>query len=207
MPEPIEPVTPAPPVAPAEPSIEQPPAGESDLGDAGKKALDAMKAERNAAKAATRLAIAEADQLRADIANAGKPAEELALDAARREGSDTATKAANARIFRSDLKAAATGQLADPTDAHLYINFDDFDVDDNGEFDSGAIADAIKALLKSKPHLAAGNQPRFEGGGDGGARPPAKPKESIDEAIAAAESARNFPLAITLKQQKAAQKG
>ena len=166
-----------------------------------------MKAERNAAKAATRLAIAEADQLRADIANAGKPAEELALDAARREGSDTATKAANVRIFKSDLKAAATGKLEDPTDALVYINFDDFDVNDDGEFDSDAIADAIKALLKSKPYLAAGNQPRFEGGGDGGARPPAKPNESLDEAIAAAVAARNIPLSITLRQQKAAQKG
>lgn len=182
---------------------------EPDLGDAGKKALDTMKAERNAAKAAAKQAIAEAEELRAQIANKDKPAEEIALENARNEGRTEATKAGNLRVLKSELKAIATGKLADPTDAHLYIDLATFDVNDDGEPDSDALAEAIDKLLIAKPHLAANiaPAPRFMGGGDGGAGAPAKPNESIDEAITAAQKARNFPLVATLKQQKAAKKG
>ncbi len=182
---------------------------EPDLGDAGKKALDTMKAERNAAKAAAKQAIAEAEELRAQIANKDKPAEEIALENARNEGRTEATKAGNLRVLKSELKAIATGKLADPTDAHLYIDLATFDVNDDGDPDSDALAEAIDKLLIAKPHLAANTAPapRFMGGGDGGAGAPAKPNESIDEAITAAQKARNFPLVATLKQQKAAKKG
>ena len=143
---------------------------ETALGDAGKKALDAMKAERNAAKAEARAAKAEADRLKAEIANKDKPAEEQALEAARAEARAEATAKANARILKSELKALATGKLADPTDAHLYINLDDFTVDDNGDVDSDALNEAITELLARKPHLAAGKQNRFDGGADQGAK-------------------------------------
>lgn len=209
MPEPIAPAATAEVVEPTvtPPVVAEPVEGEPDLGDAGKRALDAMKAERNAAKAAAKAALLEAEQLRAEIANKDKPAEEVALENARKEGRTEAIKAADQRVIKSELKALATGKLADPTDAHLYIDVTSFDVNDEGEPDSDALAEAISDLLKRKPHLAAGTQPRFEGGGDGGSRPPAKPAESLDEAIAAAQTARNFPLVATLKQQKAAQKG
>ena len=179
---------------------------EQDLGDAGKKALDTMKAERNAAKAAAKQAIAESEALRAQIANKDKPAEEIALENARNEGRTEATKAGNLRVLKSELKAIATGKLADPTDAHLYIDLATFDVNDDGEPDSDALAEAIDKLLIAKPHLAANTAPapRFMGGADGGAGAPAKPNESIDDAITAAQKARNFPLVATLKQLKAA---
>ena len=193
------------PVAVVEP-VEAAPV-EPDLGDAGKKALDAMKAERNAAKAAAKLAIAEAEELRTQIANKDKPAEEVALEDAFKKGESAGTKATNLRVLKSELKAAATGKLADPTDAHLYIDLATFDVNDDGDPDSDALAEAIDKLLIAKPHLAASAAPRFLGGGDGGAGAPAKPNDSIDDAIAAAQKARNFPLVATLKQQKAAQKG
>lgn len=179
---------------------------EQDLGDAGKKALDTMKAERNAAKAAAKQAIAESEALRAQIANKDKPAEEIALENARNEGRTEATKAGNLRVLKSELKAIATGKLADPADAHLYIDLATFDVNDDGEPDSDALAEAIDKLLIAKPHLAANTAPapRFMGGADGGAGAPAKPNESIDDAITAAQKARNFPLVATLKQLKAA---
>lgn len=194
------------------PQIDAPPAdepqkGESELGDAGKKALDAMKAERAAARADAKAAIARAEAAEAALANKDRPAEEVALDNARNEGRSEATKAANVRILKSELKALATGKLADPTDAALFIDLSKFEVNDEGDPDSDALTEAIADLLVRKPHLSAGAQQRFQGGGDGGARLPAKPDTSIDEAIAAAEKARNFPLAITLKQQKAAKKG
>ena len=201
-------------VAEPEPTVEpaavaEPIEGEAELREAGKQALDRMKADRTAARAEARAARAEADELRAQIANKDKPAEEVALENARKEGESAANKAANLRVLRSELKAIATGKLADPTDAHLYIDLATFDVNDDGEPDSDALAEAIDKLLVSKPHLAAvtAPAPRFQGGADGGAAAPAKPDESIDDAISAAQQARNFPLVATLKQQKAAQKG
>lgn len=140
------------------------------LGDAGKQALDRMKAERNAAKAEARANKSELDRIRAELANKDKPAEEQALEAARAEARTEATTAANKRILKSELKALATGKLADPTDAALYINLDDFTVDDDGETDSDALNDAITDLLARKPHLAAQKPNRFDGDADQGAK-------------------------------------
>lgn len=140
------------------------------LGDAGKKALDAMKAERNAAKAEARANKTELDRIKAELALKDKPAEEQAIEAAKAEARTEATAAANKRILKSELRALATGQLADPTDAALYINLDDFSVNDDGDVDSDALKDAIAELLERKPHLAAQKQNRFNGDADGGAK-------------------------------------
>jgi len=111
---------------------------------------------------------------------------------------------------KANLRAAATGKLADPTDILAYPSIVDpasFEVDEDGNVDSDTLADAVNDLLAKKPHLAA-QQGRFQGGGDGGAKAPAKPPtEDIDTAIQAATAARNFALVATLKTQKAAQKG
>ena len=143
---------------------------EETLGDAGKRALDAMKQQRNAAKAEARQMKAELDRLKAEAAVKDKPAEEQALEAARAEARTEATAAANKRILKSELKALATGKLADPTDAALYINLDDFTVDDNGDVDSDALTEAITELLTRKPHLAAQDARKFQGTGDQGAK-------------------------------------
>ena len=188
--EPTEPVVEA--VEP-EPVVEDPDAG----------AKKALVAERAARKAAER----ELAQIKAEAALKDKPAEEQALEAARAEARAEATAKADARILRSELKAVAAGKLADPSDAHLYIDLSQFEVDEDGEVDSEALADAVADLIARKPHLAAAGQPRFQGGGDGGSRPPAKPDVSLEEQIVAAQQARNFPLVATLKQQLAAKKG
>lgn len=143
---------------------------EEALGDAGKKALDAMKAERNAAKAEARAKAAELEQLRQELALKDKPAEEQAIETAKAEARSEAIKAANDRILRSELRAAATGKLADPTDAALYINLSDFTVTDDGEVDSGALNEAIAELIEKKPHLAAQKANRFDGNADQGAK-------------------------------------
>ena len=169
--------------------------------DAGAK--KALVAERAARKAAER----ELAALKAAAELRDKPAEEQALEQARAEARAEAKEKADVRILRSELKALAAGKLADPSDAHLYIDLSKYDVDDDGEVDSEALNEAIADLLARKPHLAAGEPARFQGGGDGGARPAPKPDESIDDAIKAAQAARNFALVATLKQQKAAQKG
>lgn len=146
------------------------PEGQDALGDAGKKALDAMKAQRNAERTRAREAQRELDRIKAELALKDKPADEQALEQARSEARAEALSAANKRLVKSELKAAATGKLADPTDAALYINLDDFDVSEDGDVDSDALNDAIAELLTRKPHLAAQKQNRFDGDADQGAK-------------------------------------
>lgn len=143
---------------------------ENSLGDAGKKALDAMKAKRNAAIREAKDLKAELDRIKAEAESASKPAEEQALDAARREATIEATRKANERILRSELRAAAKGKLADPTDAQLYIDLANFEVGDDGDIDSDALEDAIDELLARKPHLAAAPKSRFDGNADQGVK-------------------------------------
>jgi hypothetical protein len=142
----------------------------TDLGDAGKRAIDAMKAREKKARADTRAAITRAEAAETALANKDKPADEIALDAARAEARTEANTKANERILRADLRAAATGKLADPTDAALYLNLSEFTVSDDGDTDSDALTEAITDLIERKPHLAAQKQSRFDGAADQGAK-------------------------------------
>jgi hypothetical protein len=62
---------------------------------------------------------------------------------------------ANERIRKSEVRAAAAKLLKDPADALLYIDLDQFEVSDDGEVDASAVTEAVEALVKSKPYLAA----------------------------------------------------
>lgn len=128
------------------------------LGDAGKKALAAERANVRAAKKESREIRAELAALKAQLEAKDKPADEQELDRVRREAATEATARANARILRSEIKAAAAGKFADPADAIAFLNLDDFDVDENGDVDAEAIEDAISDLLTRKPHLSAGKK-------------------------------------------------
>ena len=136
------------------------------LGDAGKKALDAMKAERKAAREEAAAAKAERDALQAKLD--GKEAE-FQQEQAKREAEQAALAKANDRIRKSEVKAAAKGVLADPQDAYKFLDLNEFEVDDDGNVDEDAIASALADLVKSKPYLSAQGK-RFEGTADGGAR-------------------------------------
>lgn len=172
--------------------------GATALGDAGKKALDAMKAERNEAKAAAKQAADDLAALRAQVE--GREAEHKAtLDAQRVK--DEALSAANQRILKAEVRAQAASKLNDPKDALLYLDLSGFEVGEDGEVDGDAITSAIDDLLKSKPYLAAQGT-RFKGEADGGARK--EPPADLDGQIAAATAAGQHQLAIALKQQRAA---
>lgn len=150
----------------------------ADLGDKGKKALDAMKAKMRAAQKEAKTAKAEAAQLKAEKESAGKPADEQALDRARSEATTTALAAANKRIIRSEVKAAAAGKLANPALAVRLLDLDDFEVDDDGNVDEDEIAEAIEDLLKENPYLAAqGGGVQFDS-----ARGKPRPKRSLTKA-------------------------
>jgi hypothetical protein len=141
-------------------------AGSEALGDAGKKALDAMKARWKSERDARRKLEAEREESRTP-----KSGDTDQPDAAeiKRQATREANAKANARILRSEIKAAAAGKLADPSDALAYLDPKSFEVDDNGDVDAEDLRDAIEDLLTRKPYLAAKAVSRFQGTGDGGA--------------------------------------
>ncbi len=173
--------------------------GATALGDAGKKALDAMKAERNEAKAETKRLSDEFAALKAQIE--GREAEHAATLAAQAV-KDEALSAANQRILKAEVRAQAASKLNDPKDALLYLDLSGFEVGEDGEVDGDAVAAAIDKLITDKPYLAAQGT-RFKGEADGGARKESAP--DIEADIAAATAAGQHLLAIQLKQQRAAQ--
>lgn len=173
--------------------------GETALGDAGKKALDAMKADRKKARDDAAAATARADALQAKLD--GKEAEHTAAQE-KAANDKLVLDRANGRILRSEIKAAAKGVLADPADAYKFLDLDSFEVSDDGDVDEAAITAALKTLVEQKPYLAAQGG-RFQGSADGGARNGAG--TSIDDQIAEATKAGNHQLAIALKQRRAAE--
>lgn len=153
---------------------------ESALGDAGKKALDAMKAKWKAAEA-------EARKVREELAAAkaaaeGREAEHQAAIEAQRV-KDEALATANLKIVKANLRAAAAGKLADPSDALTFIDPSSFEVDDDGNTDEAALAAAIADLITNKPYLAAQGK-RFQGDADGGARKDAIPSQLTRDDLA-----------------------
>lgn len=123
--------------------------GDEALGDGG---IAALRAEREAKSTAERERDAARQELE-DLKAKHQTAEEKAITDARKAGADEATLAANRRIVRSEVKAAAGGKLTDPGDAAgLLGDLDRFIV--KGEVDEKAIASAIDDLVKAKPYLA-----------------------------------------------------
>lgn len=167
--------------------------GEEALGEPGKKALDSMKQKLREAEKQARESKAELERARREAELRDKPAEEQALEAARAEARAEALAKANERILRSELKAAASGKLADPTDAALFIDLSQFDVSGDGDVDSDALNDAIADLISRKPHLAAQRQNRFDGPADQGAKKEtAGPKQVGEQEVKAAYAEKNY---------------
>ncbi len=139
--------------------------GEGALGDAGKKALDSMKAQLKAAKAEKATATAELKALKEAADLASKKPEEQELAKARQEAAQEATAKANERILRADIKAAAAGKLKNPAIAVKLLDLSSFETDGDGNFDQSEIEDAIGELLKADPYLAAqGGTVQFDSG-------------------------------------------
>lgn len=197
---PAVPATPAPPATPPAAAPAEVVPGEDALGDPGKRALDAMKADRNAAREAATKAAAELDQLRAKIA--GTEAEHAARIEREKVQADAMAKA-NERIARAEVRAAAAGKLADPADALRFINLSDLEVSADGETDAAAIAALVDDLIKKKPYLAAASAPKF-GSADGGVRNGVVPEPPIDTQIQAANAAGDWRRALTLTNSKLA---
>lgn len=135
----------------------------ANLGDAGKQALERMKSKLKAEKTKRQ----EAERKLAEKSGTGED-DAKAVEARAKT---------DARILRSEIKAAAKGVLADPADAYKFLDLEQFEVDDDGNVDEDEIADAIDDLIKKKPYLAAQGGRRFKGGADGGTRKESRPKQ------------------------------
>lgn len=133
--------------------------GADKLGDAGKKALDRMKAKLKVER-----------QRRQALEAKYEPTEKPEVDIMAR---------AHQKILRSEIKAAATGKLQDPADAYRFLDLEQFEVGDDGDVDEDDIAEAISSLIESKPYLAAQTPRarRFQGEGGNGVRKGSRPTQ------------------------------
>lgn len=161
-------------------SADDDPDGTEDLGDKGKRALDAMKAKLRDERTKRKAAEAENATLKA------KPADGTSDEQAIREQARVEARAESLRERALDrLEAKAARLFADPEDARAYLGSKVEDFIDGDAIDTEAITDALEDLLKRKPYLAAtvapGGKPRFEGTGDGGARKGATGPKQLNE--------------------------
>lgn len=151
--------------------------GDGDgLGDKGQKALAAERKARRDAEKARKALEAELADLKAKSAGTQQDDAQKAADQARRDADAAVNAKANARILAAEVRAAAAGKLADPSDAARYLDLSEFEVAADGSVDSDAITEAISDLIKRKPYLAATAQ-GFQGSGDGGARGASRTKQ------------------------------
>lgn len=154
--------------------------------DAGaKKALETERNARKESDKARKQAEKDLAALRQQLADKEKPAEEVALENARREGREEATKTANTALVRAELKAAATGKVKNPALALKLVDTSAIEVNADGEVDSDALNDAITKLITDYPELAADGS-KFSGTADQGT----KGKESRPAQISESELAR-----------------
>jgi len=115
-----------------------------------------MKAERAEAKRAAAAEKKRADDLARKVQEfEDRDKSELERAQAKAErAADQAAKAV-ARSVRSEIKVAASGQFADPSDATDVLMRDPSKyVDADGEVDTDAIEADLAALLERKPHWA-----------------------------------------------------
>lgn len=165
--DPIDPVDPPEPTDP--PESDDDPAG---LGDAGKQAIDRMKALVKEAKARARAA---EDALKA--ATMPKPDDKPDADAIRKAAREEAMLETLGDRALDKLELRAAKLFADPDDARAMLAGRAAEFVDGGKIDTDAIDDALQDLLKRKPHLGAKPEPRFTGSADGGARKGSKPDQ------------------------------
>ncbi|MFJ2515614.1 hypothetical protein ACIPEL_36355 [Streptomyces griseoviridis] len=143
-------------VDPADPDPADPdpadPEGAGQLGDAGKRALDAMKSERNSAKKA-----AADEKKRADAAERKvrefEDAQKSDLEKAQGEAERATARAVAAiqRAVTAEVRAAS-GDFADSDDAIAFLDLSAY-TDDAGDIDTEQIRTDLAALLDRKPHL------------------------------------------------------
>lgn len=149
---------------PLPPAAVVPPEPDPELGDAGKKALDAERTARRQAEADAKAAKAELDALKTSHLPDQEKAIKEAADAARQ----TALHEVNSKLFSAVVKAESVGKiadpdlLADPEVAVRLLGFSEIPVTTTGDIDTEAISAAVASFVEARPYMA-------------GAMPPATP--------------------------------
>jgi hypothetical protein len=156
--------------------------GADSLGDAGKKALDAMKGKWQTERDARKERDAEIAQLKVQLAKQRgadtKSDDKPDVDELRKQARAEARAEALQERALDRIEARAAKKFADPEDARSFLARRVKDFIDGDTVDTEAIDEALEDLLKKKPHLAAqGERRRFEAGADGGARKASKPDQ------------------------------
>lgn len=135
------------------------------LGEPGKRALDAMKLERDTARRDAKAHKDRADALEAST----KSDTDKAIDAAKKEGNLEATTKLAASIRRAEVKAALTAAGINGAVLDLAVRAPEFDglkVDDDGEVEG--LEAAVKAFKDTRKDLF--GKPATPGTADGGTR-------------------------------------
>lgn len=136
---------------PADPPADDPPA---DLGDAGKRAIDAMKAERNEAKKAAAAAQKELEELKKQAMSD----DQKAIAEAEARGKSTASAEYGKRLAKAEVRSAAAEAKADLAGVFDFLDLSRF-VGEDGEPDTKAVDAFVKGLPKTTP-----TTPSFNGG-------------------------------------------
>jgi hypothetical protein len=175
---------PAPPAADPLTTSPTPATGDPDaLGDAGKRALDAMKAEREAAKERAKAA----EKALADLQAATLSDSEKAIAEAKKAGGAEVLAKVTARIRQAEARAALIAAGAQASLVDLAVRADEFTalkVSDDGEIEG--LEAAIAAFQKAHPDIFTKPAKPAPGSADGGPRPPGTPKATdLTSAVAA----------------------
>ena len=152
------------------------------LGDAGKRAIDRMKGERDDAKRDYATLKSDYEALKARVDAFSNPDRNGGNQNDNKGNGDTKTGGRSAedvennlfarmaaQALRSTVRESAKGKLADPEDALRFLDLSDMQPNEFGEHDSSAINQKIEDLLKAKPYLKVAKA-EFQGGADGGPR-------------------------------------
>lgn len=122
--------------------------GSDQLGDAGKKALDRMKARIKSERQ-------KRQQLERELADAKKVGDQQDTDKIREQIRTEERAAALRERVLDKIEAKAGGKFTDPEDAAVHLSGQIDDFIDNGRIDTDAIVEALDELLDRKKYLAA----------------------------------------------------
>lgn len=158
--------------------------GEEGLGDAGKKALDDTRKERDRYKGRAREARdalkpwadlgkefgLTPDEVRSRLQGKVKDAEgkEVDVDALRREVETKVRGEFAGKLARSQVTALAADVLQNSDDAARFLDLSDLDVDEHGNIDADEVKSLLADLVKDRPYLGkAPTKVRKPNGGGG----------------------------------------
>lgn len=103
------------------------------------------------------------------LADKDKPAEEAAIEAARREAEESAQARANERIAKAELRAAAAGKVSNLGALTRLVDISQIEVDADGNPSADDIEEAVTQFLTDFPEFAV-DKSKFPGTADQGSK-------------------------------------